>query len=140
MPQYLKLTVQWPGWIEDGMLAIMKDCMLKKFQQQIPKGTSEDEEEQLLESYRDFIFLYRMALVHTMMGLRPLATSPKMEAETRFKLDMAVNKLTLNDWHIIGDEEGMRVLVVDLKAFDEKKYEEEETPTAYVGHKHHLKE
>ena len=59
--------------------------------------------------------------MQTMKCMRLQANNPNMESVTMIKLDMPVKKLTLDDWHIVGNKQGLRMLIVDLKAAEETK-------------------
>ena len=51
------------------------------------------------------------------------------------KLDIQVKKLTHDDWYIFGDEQGVRIVIVDLKAQEEKDFELEKTKSVVVAKK-----
>ena len=48
---------------------------------------------------------------------------PTIKATARIKLDFAVKPITTADWLFIGNEDGVRMLFVDLKAPTETSYE-----------------
>ncbi len=126
--QWLKVVVKWPAWfVNQGFLALMRTAMTDVFEQQIPSGMGEGQRSQLKRSFQQYLFGFEMALMQTMMRMRSEASSPVLESETLIQLDMSVKKLTMDDWHIIGDLQGTRLLIVDLKASEETDYEEEKT-------------
>ncbi len=130
---FLKVAVQWPGWIvEQEFFPIMKTTMLNEFNMQIPRGLSVQKKVVLEESFCEYMFGFQMVLMQTMELMCPESNNPDMESVTMIKLDMLVKKLTLDDWHIVGNKQGLRMLIVDLKAAEEKDYEEQKTKSVVV--------
>ena len=120
---FLKITVKWPKWIvSQDFLAIMRDTMTKEFAPRLSLvGTSDRVSLQAL--FQEYIVLIQLAFKQHMILMRPQADSPMLHSVAKIKLDFPVKKLTHDDWYIFGDEQGVRMVIVDLKAQEEKDFE-----------------
>ena len=58
-----------------------------------------------------------------MAVMRPDPVLPILKSTARIELDFAVKPITANDWLFIGNDDGVRLLYVNLKAPTETSYE-----------------
>ena len=121
---YLCVTVQWPEWLTTQAFFPSLRHALVKVMSKAWIGLPEDEKLPLQDQYHENCILMQHAIKSTMAAMRPTSASPLLTATTRIQLDIEVRaNISDDDWHFLGDLNGVRLLFVDLKAPQETVYE-----------------
>jgi len=76
-----------------------------------------------MDKFQESFALMAHALRAQMTTMRADPEVPTIKTTAHIKLDFAVKPITTADWLFIGNEDGVRMLFVDLKAPTETSYE-----------------
>ena len=119
------LAVQhlFPQWISNWQFfSLLKQALLEQAKLQWQSLLPANQEE-AKEKFQESFALMAHALRAQMTTMRADPEVPTIKATARIKLDFAVKPITSADWLFIGNEDGVRMLFVDLKAPTETSYE-----------------
>ena len=113
----------WPEWITNRQyLYFLKQALLEQAKPEWKSllPTDRDEAE---DHFRETFALMAHSLRTQMAAMRPDPMLPILKSTARIVLDFAVKPITANDWLFIGNDDGVRLLYVNLKAPTETSYE-----------------
>jgi len=121
----LAITDIWPVWLTS--LEFL--CFLKQSLLQQAAATWKDlepmEKDQAEDQWRDMFAMMSGAIQEKMLLMRREEYSPTLKSTAHIPLDFPVKPVTPADWTFFGNDAGVRVLFVDLKAPNEKNYQED---------------
>jgi len=119
---YLSLEIEWPDTLDKDngeiFLEFLKDKQLKQLEKKWTDLTKEAKTKAKREFDRSHV-MRCMAMQQAMIQYRNWKGYTTLRSECTIKLDFATERLTDNNWWLIGDDHtgdgGVRLLVVDLE-------------------------
>ena len=122
---YLKITLVWPSWASHLKFMPKLEKNMKKRYKNI-LAIAQVKEQEVEKKADGYIFSFASAVKETMKLMRSSGESEVVHSTGHIGLDFAVEKrLTANDYCLIGCGDGVRLVVVDLKAKEEATQEQE---------------
>jgi len=119
----LGVEVCFPDWISSQQfLYFLKKALLEQAKLRW-KELSPAAKDQAEDQFRDSYACMSASLKTQMALMREKPGVHTIKATAKIKLDVAVKPITPEDWHMIGDDTGVRLLYVDLKSPTETSYE-----------------
>ena len=91
------------------------------------------EQEKQEDHWRDSFACMSCAMEKKMKLMRPDPKVPTLKSIARIQLDFPVRDITPEDWLCIGNDTGVRMLFVDLKAPPETSYEDKPVKKVLVA-------
>ena len=122
---FLVIRLKWADTVDEDYGSGYLDYLrTKKLKRMIKKWMEKKHLEEQIRAKQEFEatwVLLRMALKQEMIRMRNSIGSDVLRSETWVKMDFPVEKLTSDSWDLIGDDSGVRLLVVDLEQATESE-------------------
>jgi hypothetical protein len=113
----------WPEWITNrDYIYFLKQALLEQ-SRRAWKDLDPMEQEKAEDEWHDSFACMACALQEQMALMHPDPKVPTLKSTARIKLDFAVQPITSTDWLFVGNDTGVRMLFVDLKAPTQTSYE-----------------
>lgn len=118
----LMITFNWPDFVASGEFLDALKIALEEEHEEEWNSMGAGKKAEAVKRFNDNFVLMATAIRKELALLRPIPNEPVLRATTRLKLDCAVNPITFSDWHVVGEDSGERVLIVDLQSPNERSY------------------
>jgi hypothetical protein len=116
---YLNLEIQWPDTFEmDDGEQFLNYLKKKKLKRNIKKWVDTKNLEEQCKAKKMFESTYvmlSMAVKQEMIRMRNAKGRTVLRSQTCVKMDFPVERLTADCWELLGDDKGVRMVVVDLE-------------------------
>ena len=116
---YLNIEIQWPDTFErdDGeqFLSHLYQKKLKRNTKKWLEKKNLDEQCKAKKSFDATHVMLGMAVKQEMIRMRQFKGYSVLRSQTNIKMDFPVERLTEDCWELLGDDTGVRMVVVDLE-------------------------
>jgi len=121
----LAITDIWPVWLTSlEFLCFLKQSLLQQAAVAW-KDFEPMEKDQAEDQWRDMFAMMSGAIQEKMILMRREEFSPTLKSAAHIPLDFPVKPATPADWTFFGNDAGVRLLFVDLKAPNVTRYQED---------------
>jgi hypothetical protein len=128
---YPRITIDLPLWVAEGKCIQQLERTLKADAEKL-WATMDDEDEAKRHFNDDFVIMSQ-AIREQLLSMRPNTRVAALKATARIKLDFPVKPITDRDWHIVGNQTGVRLLFVDLKVPGTRSYEKRKVKAVQIA-------
>ena len=130
---YLTIHVKLPSFVSEGKFLPTLKHTLKNLE--APKWASMNvrEKAEALERFNEDFVLMSQAIKKQLAVMRAEPEVATLKATARIKLDFPVKPLSDNDWLLVGEQKGVRLLFTDLKAPKTCSYKKSKVKTVQIA-------